>query len=91
MANRTQSEINLTKSAQPLYSSGTFIDLDANQDVALSGIRAVYIGGEGDLTVEDSTGTSFTFTGIQAGVILSISPTNIISATTSATNLIGLK
>jgi len=91
MAGRTQSEVNVSKSLQLLYSSGTFIDLDANQDVVVSGIRGVYIGGAGDLTVEDSTETEYTFTGLQAGEILSISPTKVISATTTATNIIGFK
>lgn len=50
--------------------------------------RAIYVGGSGDLTVEDARGQSVTFVGVDGGSILPIVATKVTAAT--ATNLIAL-
>jgi hypothetical protein len=51
--------------------------------------KAIYIGGEGDITLVTVGGEEVTFTGLLAGTILPVRSKQIKEATT-ATNLIGL-
>lgn len=51
--------------------------------------RALYIGGDGDLTVTMLDGTDVEFVGVVAGTILPIRVTHVKTATT-ATNIINL-
>jgi hypothetical protein len=51
--------------------------------------RAIYIGGDGDLTVEMAGGQLVAFTGLLAGTILPIR-VNKVKAATTATNIVAL-
>lgn len=50
--------------------------------------RGVYVGGSGDLAVEDSGGNQVTFVGLAAGVVHPISPYKILSTGTTATGIV---
>ena len=51
--------------------------------------RAIYIGGDGDLTVEMAGGQVIAFTGLLAGTVLPIR-VNKVKAATTATNIVAL-
>ena len=50
--------------------------------------RGIYAGGSGDITVTMKDGTSGTFVGVAAGVVLPIQATHVTAAT--ATSLVGV-
>lgn len=58
-------------------------------DLTAIGIRAVFIGGAGDIAIQDVEGTDITYT-VPAGVILPISPAKVLATGTDATNIVGL-
>jgi len=51
--------------------------------------RGVFVGGAGNLTIRDARGEDTTFI-VQDGAILPVRPTRIVSATTTATGIVGL-
>jgi len=68
--------------------SAVFAELVQDDDFTVKP-RAVLIGGAGALTLRDARGEDTTFI-VQAGAILPIRPTRIVSATTTATGIVGL-
>lgn len=56
----------------------------------LTGIRAIYVGGAGNLAVrlKRNSGTTITLTGVTAGSTHELQVTRVMAATT-ATNLVG--
>ena len=52
--------------------------------------RAIYIGGSGNLVIENDLGTAVTFTNVVAGTILQVSTARIRSTSTTATNIVAL-
>jgi hypothetical protein len=66
------------------------IEVTKSDSADLSSIsRAVYIGGDGDLTVEMAGGQVVAFTGLLAGTVLPIRVKKVKAATT-ATNVVVL-
>ena len=66
------------------------MEVTENDSTDLSNIsRAVYIGGDGDLTVEMAGGQVVAFTGLLAGTLLPIRVKKVKTATT-ATNVVVL-
>lgn len=63
----------------------TLADTDLSQPV-----RALYIGGSGNLKISDSGGNAVTFNNVPAGVILPVMATRIWATGTTATNIVGL-
>jgi hypothetical protein len=59
----------------------------------LAGVRSLYVGGAGDLTVEmlnpETPGVTVVFTAVPAGTVLPISVERVLAATT-ATNIVAL-
>jgi len=53
-------------------------------------VRALYIGGSGDIKVADVSGNAATFVGLTAGSILPIRAYRVMSTGTTATNLVGI-
>ena len=53
-------------------------------------MRALYIGGSGDVKITDPQGNAVTFANAQAGSILPVMAKRVWSTGTSATNIIGL-
>ncbi len=52
--------------------------------------KAFYIGGAGNLAIQDDTGTSVVFIGVIAGVIYPISSNVVMATGTTASNIIAL-
>lgn len=53
-------------------------------------VRGIYVGGTGDVVVQNASGATVTFLAVPAGVVLPISPKRVMEATT-ATGLIALQ
>tara|TARA_R110000824_G_scaffold194375_5_gene376996 strand:+ start:6286 stop:6549 length:264 start_codon:yes stop_codon:yes gene_type:complete len=53
-------------------------------------VRAIFVGGTGNITLIDSKGTSHVLVGIPAGATLAIKPTKIMATGTTATSIVGL-
>lgn len=56
----------------------------------LSGVRALYVGGTGDLAVKGADGATVTFKAVPAGMVLPIQATQVLNATT-ATDIVALR
>jgi hypothetical protein len=70
----------------------TFATITPSDTVVLTGIRGVYVGGTGDLTVVAGDGvTTVTFKAVPVGTLLPISPSKVKATATTATLLVGLK
>jgi hypothetical protein len=52
--------------------------------------RSIYIGGDGDVSLITTGGTTLTFTGLLAGTILPVRAQRVRVTGTTASNLIGL-
>jgi hypothetical protein len=52
--------------------------------------RSLWIGGVGDVPVRMLDGTALTFTAVPAGTLLNVRVDKVMSAGTSATNIVGL-
>lgn len=53
-------------------------------------VRAIYVGGAGDISLVTKGGTTLTFTGLQAGSILPVRAARVRLTSTTATGLIGM-
>lgn len=53
-------------------------------------VRALYIGGSGNLKISDSGGGAVTFVGAVAGTILPVMAKRVWATGTTATNIVGL-
>lgn len=70
----------------PFFSSGKVI---APSDATLQDFKSLYIGGAGNVTLIDDTGTSVLFSGIPAGGTLFIAGTRVMATGTTATLIVG--
>lgn len=61
-----------------------------SDDTVLQNVRALYIGGAGDVAAADQDGTVVTFKAPPVGTILPIAATKVMAATT-ATLILALK
>ena len=53
-------------------------------------VRAIYVGGSGNLKISDTGGGAVTFSNVPAGVILPVMARRIWSTGTTASNIVGL-
>lgn len=53
-------------------------------------VRAIYVGGGGNVRISDTGGGAVTFSNVPAGVILPVMAKRIWSTGTTATNIVGL-
>jgi hypothetical protein len=53
-------------------------------------VRALYIGGSGNLRISDTGGGAVTFVGAVAGTILPVMAKRVWATGTTATNIVGL-
>jgi hypothetical protein len=53
-------------------------------------VRALYIGGVGNVTINDTGGGSVTFVAVPTGTILPVMARRVWSTGTTATNIVGL-
>lgn len=54
----------------------------------LTNVRALYVGGAGDVAVTFADGTSATHVGVLAGSVLPVQATKVLSTGTTATNIV---
>jgi len=59
-------------------------------DLTLGTCRAIYIGGDGNISIVDGAGTTVVFTGLTAGSILPVQTARINATSTTATLIIAL-
>ena len=60
-------------------------------DIPNGPVRALWIGGAGNVAVQGASGTTVTFSGCTAGSILPITCARVMSTNTTATLIVGLK
>lgn len=53
-------------------------------------VRAIYVGGEGDITLVTVMGTELTFTSVAAGTWIPVMTKQVLDVGTDATALVGL-
>lgn len=61
----------------------------ADTDLAAP-VRALYIGGAGNVKITDTLGNATTFNAVQAGSILPVMAVRVWSTGTTATSIVGL-
>lgn len=54
----------------------------------LSGVRALYVGGTGDVAVRWDNGLDVTHVGVQGGSVLTIQPARVLATGTTATGIV---
>ena len=59
-------------------------------DLTYSTCRAIYVGGDGDISLVDGNGATIVFTGVTAGSILPVQTARINATGTTATSIIAL-
>ena len=52
--------------------------------------KALYIGGAGNVAINDDAGNSVTFVGVLAGSVIPVSTENVLNTGTTATNIVAL-
>lgn len=62
----------------------------ADSDLAGGSVRALYVGGSGNVKITDPQGNAVTFVGAVAGTILPVMAKRVWATGTTATNIIGL-
>lgn len=79
-------------SKTPDSSSGYFLAVSPHDTTgALPGVsRAIWVGGAGNLAVQNSEGNSVTFVGVAAGTMLPIRTNHVMGTNTTATNIVAL-
>lgn len=59
-------------------------------DLTYSTCRAIYVGGDGDISLVDGNGATIVFTGVTAGSILPVQTARVNATGTTATSIIAL-
>lgn len=78
----------MTLPHQELNTSHNFVAASADDGVVLEDVRAVFIGGIGDLMLENYDGTDVLFVIAAAPVQIDVSPRRILETGTTATNIV---
>jgi hypothetical protein len=60
-------------------------------DISNGPVRAIWVGGAGNVALVTLAGTIVTFAGCTAGSILPVMASRIMATNTTATNLVGLR
>lgn len=62
-----------------------------SNDVTLSGVRGLYVGGAGDVAIRfPGNNTSVVFSAVTAGTILPVQAVKVMGTGTTATNIVAL-
>jgi len=78
----------MTAISDPAYQ---FAAVTPSNTTILRGVRALYIGGAGNVAVVGKDGGSaVTFTGVAAGTVLPVQASMVMSTNTTATNIVAL-
>jgi hypothetical protein len=75
-----------TQFSDPAYDA---VAITPNDSTVLSGMRAIYVGVGGDISVATPTG-NVTFVGVPQGTILPVAASKVRSTGTTATTMVGL-
>jgi len=59
-------------------------------DLTYSTCRAIYVGGDGDISLVDGNAATIVFTGVTAGSILPVQTARVNATGTTATSIIAL-
>ena len=59
-------------------------------DLTYSTCRAIYVGGDGDISLVDGNGATIVFSGVTAGSILPVQTARVNATGTTATSIIAL-
>lgn len=62
---------------------------DAN-DLANAPCRALYVGGAGDVTIQDVDGNTITFAAVPAGTVLPVKVMRVMNTDTDATDIVAI-
>lgn len=74
-------------SSEPASAFGAITPSDST---SLSGVRALYVGAGGDVTVQGGSGQSVLFKAVPTGAVLPIQAGKVMSTGTTATNIVAL-
>jgi len=72
------------------HTSGACRAITPDAPLALGTCRAIYVGGAGDISLDDIGGETIVFVGVLAGSILPVQTSLVNSSATTATNLVAL-
>ena len=72
-----------------IYTATQAVAVTKSDSTVIPSTRALYIGGDGNVSVTMSGGGDATFVGLLAGMILPVQVTKVLAATT-ATNILAL-
>lgn len=67
-----------------------FAAITKSDTTVLTGVRAIYVGGTGDVSVDDQDDAEVVFKAVPVGTILPISPKRVNSTNTTATLMVAL-
>lgn len=74
-----------------IYTATRAVSVSPSDSTMLeAGIRALYIGGDGNVNVTMSNGGDALFVGLLAGMILPVQVTKVLATSTTATNILAL-
>lgn len=73
-----------------VYSADGGAAVTPSDATILSGVRALYVGGAGDVAVTFNDGSTATFVGVVSGFILPVQVSRVMSTGTTATNIVAL-
>jgi hypothetical protein len=66
------------------------IAVTPSDTTALKGVRAIYVGGAGNVAVTMADGSTGTFNAVPVGIPLPIQCTKVMATNTTATNILAL-
>jgi len=75
--------------SSPVAYDGAAVTPSDSTDLALAA-RAIYVGGDGSITLDTLAGTTLTFVDCKAGIVLPIAARRVRATGTTATNLVAL-
>jgi hypothetical protein len=75
---------------EPVTGQGAFAVSPDDAAVFARRAAALYVGGEGDVTLKPANGPAVTFTGVKAGAILPVSCTQVLATGTTATAIVAI-
>ena len=68
----------------------TAVTPNDSTDLSLGTCRAIYVGGDGNISIVDGAGSTVVFSGLTAGSILPVQTARINATATTATTLVAL-
>lgn len=79
----------MSRDSDPALGAFAITPNDSTDNMGGKPVRAIWVGGAGNIALTTSNGEDVTISGIIAGTLLPIRPSRIKSTSTTATNLVG--